>query len=136
MPNQLCKYVHIINASPAVQKLDDIKTLCTYRILSKGVTVCDEDLGNPLVHNGIVVGVLASSGGCNGSPAIYTRVSEYSSWINKTLTTFFKFFNYTINVFELNKFKNKNFIEQINFFVSILLQIATLNSTIENSKDS
>lgn len=88
MKNSLCKYIHFLMGTAALAELDDVKTLCTYRILNKGVQVCDEDLGHPLVYNKTLVGVLASAAGCNGSPPVYTRVSEYQAWINKIIFKF------------------------------------------------
>lgn len=66
--------------------LNDEKTLCTYRLLNKGVQVCTEDLGHGLLYEKKLVGVLSSPAECNGSPAIYTRVGAYISWIEKTIS--------------------------------------------------
>lgn len=85
MPNKLCKYIFITKSPQFLPEVDDVNTLCTYRILNRGVTVCDEDHGHPLIFFDKIIGVLTQSAGCNGSPAIYTRISSYASWIAKIL---------------------------------------------------
>ncbi|KAH9628343.1 hypothetical protein HF086_015873 [Spodoptera exigua] len=44
---------------------------------------CDTDSGNPLYHNGVVVGIFAFSVGIAQAnfPSVHTRVSNYASWI-------------------------------------------------------
>lgn len=81
MSNQLCRYVLYSRGSTALANLDDERTLCTYRILNKGIQVCREDLGHPLVHENELVGILTTDTGCSGLPAVYVRVSAYAAWI-------------------------------------------------------
>lgn len=83
MSNKTCRYIHVSRDSPASEYLDDGKTICTYRLLNKGQQVYTEDEGHALVFSEELVEVLSSPSNCNGSPPIYTRVSEFFPWINK-----------------------------------------------------
>jgi secreted trypsin-like serine protease len=54
-----------------------------------GVDSCWADSGGPLVtEDNILIGVVSTGVGCArpGLPGIYTRVSEYSSWIESVVT--------------------------------------------------
>ncbi|CAK1598670.1 unnamed protein product [Parnassius mnemosyne] len=53
----------------------------SYDTISSG---CDRDVGNPLVCNNTLTGVLFGTDQCKSSsyPELYTRVSTYSTWIN------------------------------------------------------
>ncbi|XP_070776922.1 complement factor D [Enoplosus armatus] len=49
---------------------------------------CDGDSGGPLLYNGIVVGITSNGGSKCGQvrkPGIYTIISHYTEWIDKTM---------------------------------------------------
>lgn len=85
MSNKTCRFIHVSRDSNALAYLDDDKTICTYRLLNKGVQVCTEDVGNSLIFRNELVGVLSSPASCTGLPALYTRVSAFLPWINKVV---------------------------------------------------
>lgn len=85
MPDNVCRYIHVSQDPKALEYLDDGRTLCTYLILNKGVQVCNEDHGHPLVYQNNLVGILSFASICNGSPPVYVRVSAYVPWINKII---------------------------------------------------
>ncbi|TRY60393.1 hypothetical protein DNTS_026827 [Danionella cerebrum] len=50
---------------------------------------CDGDSGGPLVYKGVVVGIVSNGGkkcGSKWKPGLYTIISHYSSWIDRTMT--------------------------------------------------
>ncbi|XP_053599171.1 chymotrypsin-2-like [Microplitis demolitor] len=54
-----------------------------------GVGFCDGDSGGPLIHNGVVIGVVSMGYACGaGLPDIYTRVHSYLPWIYRTVFKF------------------------------------------------
>ncbi|XP_072396490.1 transmembrane protease serine 9-like [Diabrotica undecimpunctata] len=55
--------------------------------LNGGVDSCHGDSGGPLELNGTLIGVVSSGGICGApfSPGIYTKVSDFVSWINKNI---------------------------------------------------
>ncbi|XP_050348330.1 trypsin CFT-1-like [Nymphalis io] len=57
--------------------------LCAGYLNVGGRDTCTQDSGGPLLHNGVVVGVVSFGNGCgNGRfPGVYARVSRYTSWI-------------------------------------------------------
>eukprot|EP01134_Creolimax_fragrantissima_P006379 CFRG6379T1 len=67
--------------------------ICTY---TPGKDSCNGDSGGPLiqpgmdgsVNSGVVVGIVSFGEGCarEGYPAVNTRVSSYTDWINATMT--------------------------------------------------
>ncbi|XP_072396612.1 anionic trypsin-2-like [Diabrotica undecimpunctata] len=55
--------------------------------INGGVDSCHGDSGGPLELNGTLIGVVSSGGICGApfSPGIYTKVSDFVSWINKNI---------------------------------------------------
>lgn len=54
-------------------------------LASYGLGVCRGDSGSPLVVNNELAGIVSYAVGCaTGVPDVYTRVSEYSAWIQST----------------------------------------------------
>lgn len=83
LPYQICRYTHLLNGLDS--KLDERKTLCTYRIVEGGAQVCGRDVGSALVRNKTLTGLLTWTD-CNGkTPPVYLRVSEYTKWIQKAI---------------------------------------------------
>lgn len=56
-------------------------------VVGGGKDMCKGDFGGPLAHNGFVIGVASWTPGCGSVlfPGMYTRVSHYIEWIEKTL---------------------------------------------------
>ncbi|CAH0697528.1 unnamed protein product [Spodoptera exigua] len=59
---------------PPKDKRDEDEEVCTY--------------GNPLLYGKSLVGILIYAKGCANqvTPAVYTRISEYTNWIDVTMT--------------------------------------------------
>lgn len=58
--------------------------LCTSS--EKGQGVCKGDSGGPLVVEGELVGVVSWGSPCaRGYPDVFTRLSEFTKWMNKTM---------------------------------------------------
>ncbi|XP_046960197.1 trypsin CFT-1-like [Vanessa cardui] len=57
--------------------------LCAGHLNVGGRDSCTQDSGGPLLHNGVVVGVVSFGNGCGDGrfPGVYARVSRYTSWI-------------------------------------------------------
>ncbi|XP_041726062.1 complement factor D [Coregonus clupeaformis] len=50
---------------------------------------CDGDSGGPLLYNGVAVGITSNGGkkcGSSKKPGLYTTISHYSQWIDRTMT--------------------------------------------------
>ncbi|XP_041970918.1 trypsin 3A1-like [Aricia agestis] len=64
----------------ALNILPSMVCAVSYDTMSSG---CAGDDGNPLVCNGVFTGLLSLSDGCRSSsyPEVYTRVSNYTTWI-------------------------------------------------------
>ncbi|CAH1111446.1 unnamed protein product [Psylliodes chrysocephalus] len=66
--------------------VDEKSNLCT---LSKTANSCDGDLGGPLSQDGTVIGVVTwhlKPCGYRGIPTVYTKLSNFMDWIEKTIT--------------------------------------------------
>lgn len=62
-------------------------SLCTLTRYGKGA--CLGDAGSPLVANNLLIGVVSLVKPCaTGHPDVFTRVSEYSDWIQSTIKYF------------------------------------------------
>ncbi|XP_026486403.2 trypsin CFT-1-like [Vanessa tameamea] len=57
--------------------------LCAGYLNVGGRDSCTQDSGGPLLHNGIVVGIVSFGNGCGDGrfPGVYARVSGYTNWI-------------------------------------------------------
>ncbi|CAG4965102.1 unnamed protein product [Colias eurytheme] len=88
--NQLLKAdLRIINHTTCRQNYNIISMQVTENMIcagnpSGGVDFCEGDVGNPLVHNNVLIG-FASMGtaicGLADYPGVYTSVNKYTSWI-------------------------------------------------------
>ena len=52
-----------------------------------GIDSCWADSGGPLILDNILIGIVSTGIGCGrpGLPGIYTRVDEYTKWIDSTI---------------------------------------------------
>lgn len=69
-------------------KISNLQLCAGYK--AGGIDSCWADSGGPLVNrDNILIGVVSTGIGCAraGLPGIYTRVSEYGSWIRSTINT-------------------------------------------------
>ncbi|KAG5331698.1 CTR1 protein, partial [Acromyrmex heyeri] len=62
--------------------------------------VYKNDLGAPLISNGIQIGIASSA--CSGEPDIYTKVSSFLPWITANLKNLFVY--YHLLLFDVTKF--------------------------------
>ncbi|CAG4992198.1 unnamed protein product [Parnassius apollo] len=76
----LCSLLYNIDPI-SLNILPSMVCAASYDTISSG---CERDVGNPLVCNNILTGVLFGTHQCQISsyPELYTRVSTYSDWIN------------------------------------------------------
>ncbi|CAH1100147.1 unnamed protein product [Psylliodes chrysocephalus] len=69
-----------------VSNLDDKSNLCT---LSKTANTCYGDVGGPLSQDGTVIGTVTwylEPCETSGAPNVYTKLSNFVDWIEKTIT--------------------------------------------------
>lgn len=61
--------------------------LCAGQLDGGGLDGCYGDSGGPLIYKGFVVGLVSFGYECGHHyyPGVYTRVSEFSEWIVKTV---------------------------------------------------
>lgn len=87
--------VNVLSNDDCIQKLEPTGhsdmiysgNICTLNTLGEGM--CLGDSGGPLVANNELIGLVSWGFPCaKGRPDIFTRVSEFSDWVNDTMTRF------------------------------------------------
>ncbi|KAG5877816.1 hypothetical protein JTB14_004120 [Gonioctena quinquepunctata] len=75
------------NDIASMDALDNKTKICTGP-LDKGIATCMKDEGSPLAQNRTVIGIasfIIQPCGREGSPSVFSRVSEYVSWIKENV---------------------------------------------------
>ncbi|KAL4712413.1 hypothetical protein ACJJTC_001574 [Scirpophaga incertulas] len=64
--------------------------ICAGLIDVGGLDACIGDSGGPLIHKGVVIGLVSFGYSCghNYYPGVYTNLAYYTDWINKTTLVF------------------------------------------------
>lgn len=81
--NEECKKKHMLSTASMIYS----GSLCTFTKSQEGM--CMGDSGGPLVINGELVGLVSWGIPCGaGYPDVFTRVSEFSSWVKDKMVRY------------------------------------------------
>ncbi|XP_041972419.1 trypsin, alkaline A-like [Aricia agestis] len=82
--NEQCKMLY-----SSIGAVITTSMLCAGRTDVDGVDGCFGDSGGPLIYRGVVVGLVSFGYACGFRmyPGVYTKISHYTDWIIKTITT-------------------------------------------------
>ncbi|CAH0402717.1 unnamed protein product [Chilo suppressalis] len=96
-PDQLhYTFVFVVNRNTCEERyrtkqaVIDKGMLCAGLIDVGGLDACVGDSGGPLIHKGVVIGLVSFGYSCGHTyyPGVYTNLAHYTDWINKTTLAF------------------------------------------------